>query len=170
MIDLRLIALRSNSKQASTTSQMYVFIFVSRLRGLQSKDMKRHHNETIQHTIAAALHGRRSRRGQRRDRTWVLSIPIARLLATFARAFDCPTPLHVPRFLSISPIGCAGPHLGLGTPAHVNSTFFGIGGRYHPGRDLVVARAWNIGPVLQALLVFDPVRHLSARWVGVALP
>ncbi|KAG2065919.1 hypothetical protein BDR04DRAFT_1121538 [Suillus decipiens] len=123
-------------------------------------------NGTIQQTIAAALHERRSRRGQRRDRIWVLSIPIARLLATFAGALDCTTLLHVPRFLSISPVGCTGPHLGLATPAHVRKRDEkGIGGRCHPGRDLVVARAWNIGPVLQALLAFHPVRHLSARWV-----
>ncbi|KAG2361237.1 hypothetical protein BDR07DRAFT_1410149 [Suillus spraguei] len=121
MINVHMIARRTASKLRRPQAK---FIFVSRLRGLQSKDTKGQHNGTIQHTIAAALHGRRSRRGQRRDRTWVLSIPVARLLATFARALDRPTPLHVPRFLSISPVGCAGPHLGLGTPAHVNSTFF----------------------------------------------
>ncbi|KAG2053783.1 hypothetical protein BDR06DRAFT_972078 [Suillus hirtellus] len=45
----------------------------------------------------------------------------------------------------------------------------GIGGRSYPGWDLVVARAWIVGPALQVLLAFHPVRSSVPAGSGVAL-
>ncbi|KAG1785876.1 uncharacterized protein HD556DRAFT_1313943 [Suillus plorans] len=114
--------------------------------------------------IAAALPGRRSRRGWHSGQDLSPSDPLrARLVATFAEALGCRL-LSALYLLSTSLVGCTGPHHGLGTPVLIYSRGSqvrgrderGIGGRSYPGRDLVVARAWNVGPVLQALLASTP--------------
>ncbi|KAG1740305.1 hypothetical protein EDB19DRAFT_1828517 [Suillus lakei] len=75
-----------------------------------------------------------------------------RLLATFAETLSCRL-LSILRPLSISPARLHWPACGLGTPAHVNPTLSshrmlgtrdegGIGGRWHPHRDLV--EAWDV--------------------------
>jgi hypothetical protein len=116
-----------------------------------------------------------------------------RLLATFAGALWRPDALYPVSLFSSPPVGCTGPHHGSGTPARTNSPnsfrklgyemrryvpfssssppltlrhLQGIGGRCHPGRDLVVARVMERWPCLAAGVASIPSRSLlSARRV-----
>ncbi|KAG2126278.1 hypothetical protein DEU56DRAFT_758924 [Suillus clintonianus] len=100
------------------------------------------------------------------DRTWVLlTLVKLRLLATFAGALRSLIPLRPAHLLSISLVGCTGPHRGLGTPAHVNSTLSLLRkfGREMRGGWL---GTWNVGPALEA----EDTRRVaqSPGWVEVA--
>ncbi|KAG1797207.1 uncharacterized protein BJ212DRAFT_1406484 [Suillus subaureus] len=69
---------------------------------------------------AAGLHRRRSwHSGQDLGPPDPLDV---HLLATFAGALGCLTSIRPVRLLSISSVGCTGPHHGSSTPAHSNST------------------------------------------------
>ncbi|KAG2086381.1 uncharacterized protein F5147DRAFT_764945 [Suillus discolor] len=108
------------------------------------------------YNIAAALPGRRSRRGWHSGQDLSPSDPLrARLVATSAEALGCLTCLRpVPPQHLLGRLYWPAPWSRHPGPRQLPR--LSIGGRSYPGRDLVVARAWNVGPVLQALLASIP--------------
>ncbi|KAG2091326.1 uncharacterized protein F5147DRAFT_657941 [Suillus discolor] len=142
--------------QASTTTQMSWGQAPTVHQDLRFKDMKR------EHTTAAALHRRRGRHsGQDLGRSDPLQ---ARLLATFVGALGCLTSLHPvpPQHL---PGRLCWPAPWSRHPGPRQLSRLDIGGRCHPGRDLVVARDVERWPCSAGVASVPSHSFLSARWV-----